>query len=114
TLLKKPHNRQSKDAHSSSKVHRRGGVTPDASSRIARRTSIVRDDASPPLQQGITIVSTMLKAGLVGCGSLAQRGILPHLSLPDARQKVQLTAVVDAVPERARLTAERFHVPAYY
>ena len=59
-------------------------------------------------------MSTMLKAGLVGCGSLAQRGILPHLSLPDARQKVQLTAVVDAVPERARLTAERFHVPAYY
>lgn len=56
----------------------------------------------------------VLKAGLVGCGSVAQRGILPHLSLPDARAKIQLTAVVDAVAERAALTAERFHVPAHY
>lgn len=59
-------------------------------------------------------MSKILRAGLVGCGSLAQRGILPHLSLPDARQHVQLTAVVDAVAERARLTAERFGVPAHY
>src|SRR5262245_27859334 len=56
----------------------------------------------------------MLRAGLVGCGSLAQRGILPHLSLPDAREKIQLTAVVDAVAERAQLTAERFEIPAHY
>ncbi len=59
-------------------------------------------------------MSKILQAGLVGCGSLAQRGILPHLSLLDAQEKVQLTAVVDAVPERARLTAERFHIPAHY
>ena len=43
-----------------------------------------------------------LQAGLVGCGSLSQRGILPHLSLPDARQSVRLVAVADAVEERAR------------
>ncbi|MCX6049438.1 MAG: Gfo/Idh/MocA family oxidoreductase [Chloroflexi bacterium] len=55
-----------------------------------------------------------LKAGLVGCGSLSQRGVLPHLSLPDAREKVQLVAVVDAVPERAQQSAERYNVPAYF
>ena len=47
----------------------------------------------------------MLKAALVGCGSLSQRGILPHLSLPDARERVRLAAVVDTVAERARLIA---------
>jgi predicted dehydrogenase len=55
-----------------------------------------------------------LRAGLVGCGSLSQRGILPHLSLPDARERVHLVAVVDAVEERARQTAERFDVPAHF
>lgn len=55
-----------------------------------------------------------LRAGLVGCGSVAQRGILPHLSVADAREKIQLTAVVDAVAERAQLTAQRFNVPAHY
>ncbi|MGQ0636427.1 MAG: Gfo/Idh/MocA family protein [Planctomycetaceae bacterium] len=52
-----------------------------------------------------------LKAGLVGCGSVSQRGILPHLSQPDAREKVRVVAVADAFTERARLTAERFGVP---
>ena len=52
-----------------------------------------------------------LKAALVGCGSVAQRGILPHLSQPDAREHVILEAVVDAVAERAAATASRFNVP---
>jgi predicted dehydrogenase len=56
----------------------------------------------------------VLRAGLVGCGSLSQRGVLPHLSQPDAREKVRLVAVADAVEERARQTAERFDVPAYF
>ena len=55
-----------------------------------------------------------LKAGLVGCGSLAQRGPLPHLSLPDAQEKVRLAAVVDAVAERAQQSAARFNVPAHF
>jgi predicted dehydrogenase len=59
-------------------------------------------------------VEKTLRAGLVGCGSLAQRGILPHLGLTDAREKIQVTAVADAVAERAQLTAARFHIPAYY
>src|SRR5437667_2920882 len=55
-----------------------------------------------------------LRAGLVGCGSLSQRGILPHLSLPDARESVRLIAVADAVEERARASAHRFDVPAHF
>jgi len=55
-----------------------------------------------------------LKAGLVGCGSLSQRGILPHLSLSDVQERVRLVAVVDAVADRARQSAERFQVPAYF
>jgi predicted dehydrogenase len=56
----------------------------------------------------------MLNAALVGCGSLSQRGILPHLSVSDARERVRLTAVVDAVEERARQIAERYDVPAHF
>lgn len=56
----------------------------------------------------------VLRAGLVGCGSVAQRGILPHLSLPDARESVRLAAVADPVEERARQSAARFDVPAYF
>ena len=52
-----------------------------------------------------------LKAALVGCGSVSQRGILPHLSQADARERVVLEAVVDAVQERAAATAGRFNVP---
>jgi len=55
-----------------------------------------------------------LKAALVGCGSLSQRGILPHLSLPDARERVRLVAVVDTVAERAQSSAEHFAVPAHF
>jgi predicted dehydrogenase len=59
-------------------------------------------------------VPNALRAGLVGCGSLSQRGILPHLSEPDAREKVRLVALADAVPDRARAMAERFGVPASF
>ena len=59
-------------------------------------------------------MSNVLRAGLVGCGSLALRGPLPHLSQPNAQEKVRLMAVVDTVADRARATAERFHVPAWF
>src|SRR5690242_1703216 len=55
-----------------------------------------------------------IRAGLVGCGSVSQRGILPHLSQEDAREQVRLVAVVDPVEERARGSAERFGVPAHF
>lgn len=59
-------------------------------------------------------MSTPLRAGLVGCGSLSQRGVLPHLSLADAKEKIELVAVADVVEERSRATAEQFNVPAHY
>ncbi len=59
-------------------------------------------------------MNTPLRAGLVGCGSLSQRGVLPHLSLPDAKDRICLAAVVDVVEARARQTAKRFEVPAYF
>ena len=59
-------------------------------------------------------MESILRAGLVGCGSLSQRGVLPHLSLPDAQERVRLVAVVDTVAERAQQSAERFKIPAYF
>lgn len=59
-------------------------------------------------------MSTVLKAGLVGCGSLSQRGILPHLSLADAQEKVQLVAVVDVDEDRASQSAEKYHIADHY
>jgi predicted dehydrogenase len=55
-----------------------------------------------------------LRAGLVGCGSLSQRGVLPHLSVADARERIQLVAAVDAVAERAKASAERWNIPHYF
>ena len=59
-------------------------------------------------------MTNIVKAGLVGCGSLSQRGVLPHLSLPDAQSKMRLAAVVDTVAERAKQSAERFNIPMYF
>ena len=59
-------------------------------------------------------MSKILKAGLIGCGSVAVRGVLPHLSQPDAQEKVRLVAVADVVPERAQQSAEKFGVPAWF
>jgi predicted dehydrogenase len=55
-----------------------------------------------------------IRAGLIGCGSLSLLGILPQLALPDAKERLELVAVCDVVPERARQTAERFGVPHAY
>lgn len=59
-------------------------------------------------------MSDILRAGMVGLGSLAQRGVLPHLSQPDARERLRLVAVADVVAERARQTAERYGVPHWF
>ncbi len=56
----------------------------------------------------------MLKAGLVGCGSVALRGVLPHMSEADAREKVQLVAIADVALDRAQAAAEKFGVPRAY
>jgi predicted dehydrogenase len=55
-----------------------------------------------------------VKAGLIGCGSVSVRGILPHLALEDARERIELTAVCDVVEERVREVAARYGVPQSY
>jgi predicted dehydrogenase len=55
-----------------------------------------------------------VKAGLIGCGSLSLIGILPQLSEPDAKERLELVAVCDSNEVRASETAERFGIPDAY
>ncbi|MCJ7797035.1 MAG: Gfo/Idh/MocA family oxidoreductase [Thermoleophilia bacterium] len=50
----------------------------------------------------------IVRIGLAGCGSVSQRGLLPHLSQDDIRQWCELTAVMDPVPGRAEASAKKF------
>ena len=47
---------------------------------------------------------SIVRIGLAGCGSVSQRGLLPHLAQEDIRQWCELKAVMDPVPGRARLS----------
>jgi predicted dehydrogenase len=49
--------------------------------------------------------------GVVGAGTISQRGIMPHLSQADVQDRVVLQAVLDPVPGRAESAAQRFGVP---
>lgn len=51
-----------------------------------------------------------VRIGVVGCGSISVRGILPHLTQEDVRDRVRVTALCDPVPGRAQAAAERFGV----
>jgi predicted dehydrogenase len=51
---------------------------------------------------------------VIGAGSIGIRGALDHLTVPDVRDRVRVTAVVDPVPGRARAAAERYAVPRHY
>ena len=55
-----------------------------------------------------------VKIGLAGCGSVSQRGLLPHLSQDDIKDRVELTAVMDVVPGRAEATAEKFGAKLWF
>jgi predicted dehydrogenase len=55
-----------------------------------------------------------VRVALVGCGSVSQRGLLPHLIQEDAREVINLVALCDVVEERVRETAEKFGVPKWY
>ena len=48
-----------------------------------------------------------VRAGLIGCGSVSQVGVLPQLTQPDARERIDLAALCDVVEARARAVAER-------
>jgi len=56
-------------------------------------------------------LSDRVRIGVVGCGSISIRGILPHLTQEDVQDRVQVTALCDPVPGRAQAAAERFGVP---
>ncbi len=55
-----------------------------------------------------------VKIGIVGAGSISLRGIMPHLSQEDVKDRVKMTAVCDPVPGRAQAAAEKFGVPNAY
>ena len=55
-------------------------------------------------------MADVVRMGVVGAGSIAVRGILPHLSQDDVQDRVRLAAVCDPVPGRAEAAAARFGV----
>lgn len=52
----------------------------------------------------------IVRMGVVGAGSIAVRGILPHLSQSDVQDRVRLQAVCDPFPGRAGAAAEKFDI----
>ena len=57
---------------------------------------------------------SVIRVGVVGAGSVAQRGILPHLSQPDLANRLALTAICDPAPGRAHAAAEKFSIPQQF
>jgi predicted dehydrogenase len=55
-----------------------------------------------------------LRLGVIGVGTLSLRGILPHLTQDDVRDRVRVHALCDPVEERVRATAEQYDVPQAY
>ena len=52
--------------------------------------------------------------GVVGAGAIALRGVLNHLAVEDAHDRVRPAAVCDPVPGRAKAAAEKFGVARWY
>jgi predicted dehydrogenase len=57
---------------------------------------------------------SIIRIGVVGAGSVAQRGILPHLSQSDLGDRIALTAICDPAPGRADAAAEKFGIPQQF
>lgn len=55
-----------------------------------------------------------VRMGIVGAGTIAQRGIMPHLSQEDVQDRVRLQAVCDPVPGRAEAMARKFDIPHHF
>jgi len=60
------------------------------------------------------MTNNRVRIGVVGTGSIALRGILPHLTQEDVQDRLRVTAVCDPVPGRAQAAAEKFGVPAAF
>src|SRR5205823_7794961 len=65
-------------------------------------------------QRSEGLVPGIVRMGVVGAGSIAVRGIMPHLAVEDIHDRVQMTAVVDPVPGRAEAAAERFGIESAF
>jgi predicted dehydrogenase len=59
-------------------------------------------------------MSNVIRMGVVGAGTIALRGILPHLSQEDVQERVTLQAVCDPFPGRAEAAAKKFGIPTFY
>ncbi len=55
-----------------------------------------------------------VRLGIIGTGSISIRGLLPHLTMDDVQDRVNVTAVCDPVVDRAEAAANRFGVPNFY
>jgi predicted dehydrogenase len=49
--------------------------------------------------------------GIIGCGELAQHGVLPHLAQPDALPLARVAALCGRTLDRAQALAQLYHVP---
>lgn len=59
-------------------------------------------------------MAELVRIGVVGAGSIAVRGIMPHLAVEDVHDRVRMTAVCDPEPGRAAAAAERFNIPNHF
>jgi predicted dehydrogenase len=59
-------------------------------------------------------MSDRIDVAIVGCGSITQRGLLPHLTRPDATALLRVVALCDVDEERAAQLATRYRIPAVY
>ena len=62
-------------------------------------------------EQGI-IMANKLRVGIIGAGNIATSAHLPaYQKLTDL---VEVVAIADIVPERAKAAAEKYNIPNYY
>ena len=59
-------------------------------------------------------MGNIVRLGIIGTGSIALRGLLPHLTMADLQDRVNVTALCDPVLERAEAAAAKFGVPTAY
>ena len=59
-------------------------------------------------------MSDPLRIGVVGVGALTLRGLLPHLSQNDVKERVRVEALCDPVVQRADAAAAQYGVPRVF
>ncbi|MGI9148605.1 MAG: Gfo/Idh/MocA family oxidoreductase, partial [Chloroflexota bacterium] len=63
---------------------------------------------------GNELMTRVLGVGIVGCGVMSTRDLLPNLVMPEVADRLRLAAVCDVVEERARATGARFGTSHVY